>query len=379
MNAKSFYANSIEQVNQTLSEFKSTNFHPTLAIVFSSIKFDLKALSSVFDEHQIDLLACSSSGEICDRQVVEEKITVMVMDMNRDYYRLCTKETGEMTTYQIAHEIGVHTKDTFDDPALILFSGGFKVDAQQIILGVKDGIQKQIPIYGGLSSDDLRMQETIVFSNHWQSNNGIVSLIIDTQKIEVKGMATSGWEAIGTVNTVTKAEGNLLYEINDQPALEFFIKYFGFYGRDQDAESATLETLSGQYPLQVMRPGGYSVLRSPLIADEENGSLILAGGVKRGDQFQFSIAPSFEVMEETVNLFGKFHETQPDVDAIILVSCKARHTAFGPMIESEIEGIYDYWHSPLIGFFSYGEIGNVEQGDCEFHNATVTFIGLKEV
>ncbi|MFK8102519.1 MAG: FIST signal transduction protein [Saprospiraceae bacterium] len=379
MNTKSFYANSIEQVDEILSEFKSSNFHPTLAIVFSSIKFDFKALSSVFDEHQIDLLACSSSGEICDREVVEEKISVMVMDMNRGYYRLCTKETGEMTTYQIAHEIGVHTKEAFDDPALILFSGGFRVDAQQIILGVKDGVQKQIPIYGGLSSDDLRMQETIVFSNQWQSNNGIVSLIIDTQKIEVAGMATSGWESIGTVNTITKAEGNLLYEINDQPALDFFIKYFGFYGREQDPKSVTLETLSGQYPLQVMRPGGYSVLRSPLIADEKNGSLILAGGVKRGDQFQFSIAPSFEVMEETVNLFGQFYKTHSEMDAIILVSCKARHTAFGPMIESEVEGIYDYWNKPLIGFFSYGEIGNVEKGDCEFHNATVTFIGLKEV
>ena len=56
----------------------------------------------------------------------------------------------------------------------------------------------------------------------------------------------------------------------------------------------------------------------------------------------------------------------------------ARHLAFGPMIDEEILAAYKIWKVPLIGFFSYGEIGRGLTGKSDFSNETFTLVTLKE-
>ncbi len=135
--------------------------------------------------------------------------------------------------------------------------------------------------------------------------------------------------------------------------------------------------MSAQYPLQILRDGNYSVLRSPLFSTEDN-SLILAGGVKEGDKFRFSISPGFEVIDKTVEEYNDLQKEIPEADLMILFSCKGRHAALGMLIEDEIEGIYKKWSAPLVGLFTYGEIGNVKNGVCDFHNETCSMVLLKE-
>lgn len=376
MNAKSFQAKSLEEVQQKISEI-SELFKPTIAIVFSAVKYDLKALGATFKQHQIDLVGCSSGGEINQLEMMDESIVVMLMDMKKDQYRLYGNETGSNTTYQNAHDIGQFAKSCFDNVSVMVFSGGMTVDGDQIIYGIKDGAQKDIPIYGAMAGDDLEMNRTFAFSQEAVYDNGLMALIIDADKVEMKGLAVSGWEPVGTVNTVTKSEGNVIYEINSQPALDVFNKYFGF--KQYDGVGTQLETISGQYPLQIQKENGHTVLRSPLMIDEKNHSLILGGGVKEGSEFRFSTSPSFDVIEQTVDEFKTLKEDLPDVDALILISCKGRQTAFGPMLEGELEGIEDYWGAPMVGFFSFGEIGKVKNGTCELHNVTSTLVGFKEV
>ena len=127
-----------------------------------------------------------------------------------------------------------------------------------------------------------------------------------------------------------------------------------------------------------MRDTDYAVLRSPIYGDENNRSLTLVGSIKEGDKFRFSISPGIEVIEKTVAEFQSFKNEIPDVDALILFSCKGRHAALGPFIEDEIKGIYEQWNKPMIGFLSYGEIGNLGNGVCEFHNETCCLVTIKE-
>jgi hypothetical protein len=48
-------------------------------------------------------------------------------------------------------------------------------------------------------------------------------------------------------------------------------------------------------------------------------------------------------------------------------------------MEDEIRGIFEYWDKPMIGFFSYGEIGATEGAQCDFHNETCTLVSLKSI
>ena len=336
----------------------------------------LDELCAVFESFNIQHCGCTTAGEICDTTLEENSISVLLMDMDPEHFEFFFQDSSDDTVYQCAYNMGDAARNTFTNPALLIMSGGLGIDAEQIIFGMKDGVGKEIPAFGGLAGDDLQLKETLAFCNGKITSNGLAAIIINNDAVVVEGMATSGWEAIGTAHTITKAKGNVVYEINDEPALDVFIRYFGFFD-NVAGNGKQMSTLSAQYPLQILKEAGHSVLRSPMVANEEDKSLVLFGGVRAGDKFRFSISPGFEVIDQTIKEFGSLKNKTTEADALLLFSCKGRQAALGPLLDNEINGIYQYWQKPMIGFLSYGEIGNVENGKCEFHNETCSLVILR--
>lgn len=377
MQAKTLCAHSLDALEKQLAGFRQTGFEPTLAIVFSTINIELKTIQGLFNRQKIEFIGCSSAGEIADAASHEEAITGLVFDLAPASWCIHSTDYDAATTYSAAFEAGQFAKKAFENPAMILLSGGIQVDAEKVVFGVKDGVGREFPFYGGLAGDNLGLNQTWAFSSDFLSDEGLVCLILDADRVEVKGMATSGWEAIGGVNEITKAEGNMVYEINGKPALDVFIEYFGFFSNLSNPASE-LNTLSAQYPLQIERENGIKVLRSPLFANNDDRSMMLAGGVRQGEKFRFSISPGFEVVEKTVDEYADFRSRHASPEAVLLFSCKGRHAALGPMIDDEIEGLYNHWKTPMAGFFTYGEIGNPRGGNCEFHNETCSLVLLRE-
>ncbi|KAA3638419.1 MAG: hypothetical protein DWQ02_05165 [Bacteroidetes bacterium] len=377
MKVTSLLCNDTEELREKLTRVSAEGYNPTLAIVFSSINQDIAAIQAIFSHYEIDLLGCTTAGEIVDDGLYEESIAVLLFDINKDYFRVIQKPYEYPDVEKVASEIGKESKELFDKPGLIVLTSGLAINAEKMISGFRKALQGNVPIYGGLAGDDLRMHETYVFSAKDLSKKGICSLIIDTEKISINGLATSGWEAVGIENTVTEAQGNKVLGINGEKAFTVFSRYFGF-SLDGDSDQDKLITLQTNYPFQFIREEGYKVLRSPLLVDIDEGSITIAGSVKKGDKFKFSYSPGFEVIEKTINEFGSFKNKIEEADGIILFSCKGRHGAFGPLLEKEIKGIHHFWKKPLIGFLSYGEIGDLGNGICEFHNETCSLVILKE-
>jgi hypothetical protein len=376
MNVKSFSATTTTEISIKMEGFLQTGFKPTLCILFTPSPNAIEDLQSIFSKHHIDVLGCTSAGEIHDDTVLENTIVCLLLDINKNAYGIFNESTEDSSTYKTAFNAGLVAKETFENPGILLLSGGISVDAEQLVYGVKDAMGREIPFYGGLAADSA-LTKTYSFTNNFKSENGIACLILNTDKIEVKGMASSGWEAIGGANVITEAKGNVVYSINDEPALDVFLRYFGFFDNTMN-NGEPISSLSAQYPLQLQRSEGVSVLRSPTLANHDNRSLTLGGGVRTGENFRFSIAPGFEVIEQTVNEFSKLHQETTTAEAAILFSCKGRHAAFGPIIEEEVSGLHNHWNVPMVGFFTFGEIGNTKNGVTEFHNETCSLVVLRE-
>lgn len=376
MKAKSIISRSTTSLESNLLNLLKDGYRPTLGIVFCSSKQDFKEISSIFDNCSIDLLGCTTAGEITDDTLTENSISCLLMDISKDKYRLHFVRNTE-GVLETGSTLRQFAQEAFTNPAMIVCSAGVLNDGEKVVEGLRQGTQREIPLFGGLAGDDLQILNTHIFTRKEYSNDGMAAIVFDNDKVEIKGLATSGWEALGSENTVTCAQGNTIFSINNEPALDFFVRFFGDK-EDMDMKGKPLSTVSAQYPLQVMRDTDYAVLRSPIYGDENNRSLTLVGSIKEGDKFRFSISPGIEVIEKTVAEFQSFKNEIPDVDALILFSCKGRHAALGPFIEDEIKGIYEQWNKPMIGFLSYGEIGNLGNGVCEFHNETCCLVTIKE-
>ena len=378
MNVHSLTTFSTEDLSARLDELIERHFQPTLAIVFISIKVDAAAVGHELSARDIQYLGCTTAGEIYDGQVFENSISLLLFDLSPDYFRVINAIESNTSLHAKVAEMAGQIQQTFADPATILLAGGVGVNGDEILGGFRTVFdEQQLSLFGGLAGDDLFLEKTQVFANARYTIDGLTALVLDQAHVEVSGMASSGWAAIGIPHTITAAEGNVVHAIDEKPALDVFIDYFGFFD-NANLKGKPISTISAQYPLQLIRPDGSHILRSPLMGNEDDGSLVLAGGVETGMQFQFSISPGFEVIDQIVAEFGEYHQRQAEAEAVIMFSCVGRFAAFGPLIQDEVRQIYDHWKVPMAGFFSYGEFGNTRNGNCDFHNETCSLVTLKE-
>jgi len=376
MKAKSIKGNSTEEIQSALQESMADGFKPTLAIVFVSIKQDRDAICNLLNKEGISIFGSTTSGEFISEEIGEGSIAIMLLDINPSYFKLLFFETGYSSVFEISKQLGAEGKNAFSRPAFIIASGWLHTDGEEIIKGIEEGFGEEVTIFGGMAGDDLQLLEPYVFTYDKKSIKGLVALIIDEDKISIKGLATCGWKPIGITKTVTKSEGNIVYTIDDQPALDLVIKYLGL-NIDNESGDNVVANLGAYYPLQLEREDAPPVMRTAMLGNKQDRSLICAGNVPQGAKVRFSLPPDFDVIDTVVAECNDL-KNEKDADAVIMFSCISRYLSFGVMTSEEIERVMKVWDAPFIGFFSYGEFGKSKRGKHEFHNNTCCVVVLKE-
>ena len=206
----------------------------------------------------------------------------------------------------------------------------------------------------------------------------MIVLALDEDKVTIKGIATCGWKAVGTVRTVTKSEGNHVYTIDDIPVLDLTAKYGGLENIEEGNAQVAME-IAVNFPLQLQREVGDPVMRPGLLIDWKDRSFYCSGSVPQGSKIRFSIPPDFDVMEKVIKgVEGLKANEMPDADALVVFSCAGRILALGPLMNMEIEGIKNVWNVPMAGMFSNAELARATKGNLEMHNCTTCCVVLKE-
>src|SRR5438309_494182 len=224
MEARNIYGERIEQIKSKYAKATDAGFKPTLAIIFCSAMQDRKALIDFFSEKGVDIFGSTTAGEILDTEILEHSTVIMLLNIKKEHYSLFCEAAAD--TYKTSCNLAQFAKATFKNPSIIVVSSGLTIDAEHIINGVKDC--GDIPLYGGLAGDDLTMKASYVFSNEYESATGLLGLVLDNDYVIIAGLATSGWDNIGVEKTITKSKGNIVYTIDDEPAVDVFVKFFQF-------------------------------------------------------------------------------------------------------------------------------------------------------
>lgn len=378
MIAKTIKGSSVSDIQIALTKNLTDGYIPTLAIVFISVKQDSEAVCTLLNNEGIQIFGSTTSGEFISPEISEGGIVIMLLDIKPAHFKVVFFESRESSVYENSKKLGAEGKKTFSNPAFIIASGWLHTDGEQIIKGIEDGVESTPPIYGGMAGDDLALSGPFVFTHGQKSITAVIAIIVDTDKIEINGIATCGWKAVGIAKTVTKSEHNIVYTIDDQPALDIVMKYLGL-SLDTQPITSTVFNLGAYYPLQLEREDAPPVMRTAMLGNTENHSLICAGPVPQGAKVRFSLPPDFDVIDKVVEECNDLkNEKQNDADAMIMFSCISRYLSFGVMTSEEIDSVMQVWDAPFIGFFCYGEFGKSKTGKHEFHNNTCCVVVLKE-
>ncbi len=379
MQAKTIKGNTSAEIELALSNSLSDGFKPTLAIIFISLKHERKTICKLLKEEGINVFGATTSGEFIDKDISEGGIVVMLIAIKPECFRIKFYETKDSSALSKAIALGLEGKKIFANPAFIIASGWLHYDGEEIVKGIEQGFGGEPSVFGAMAGDDLMLLEPLVFTQDHESTTGLVALIIDNDRIDVKGIATCGWKPVGITKTITQSDRNIVYTIDDQPALDVVIKYLGL-DIDSTSDENVVANLGAYYPLQLERENAPPVMRTAMLGNKQDRSLICAGIVPQGAKVRFSLPPDFDVIDTVVTDCRSLrNEGNQDADVVIMFSCISRYLSFGIVTSEEIDRVMKIWNAPFIGFFSYGEFGKSKGGKHEFHNNTCCVVTLKEI
>lgn len=377
MQAKSIKGKSTAAIKTALIESIADGFKPTLAFVFLTELEEIDAVTKMLDAAGIAVFGASTSEKFTDQGLEPEGIVALLLDMNPANFKIVLKDFTSTTVYESACEVGAIGKKNFAHPAFIISAADIKITAEDIIKGLLVNAGNNVTVAGGMAGEAVNFTGT-VFTNNVKTNSGLLSLILDEDKIDVKGMAVSGWKAVGTEKKITKCEGSWIYTIDNEPAMNLIKKFLGKEIVSGNT-SKGLIPLDINFPIQIQRESGKAMMRPFLLWNTEDQSIMVGGPVKEGSLFRFSLPPDLEVIDSVIESSMALKENElPDADAMLIFSCIGRLSSLGPMSSSEIDGLTATWNKPMAGFFSLGEFGKLDDSRPEFHGTTVSWVALKE-
>lgn len=378
MRAKSIKGKSTAAISSAIEESLKDGFKPTLAICFVSIKQDRTAICKLLDEAGIAIFGTSTNGEFTDEETENGSAAILLLDINKNYFQIYFEEYPQKNYREITNAVARKAKEKFSNPAFFIAGSHMETDAEGLLFGFEDIVGKDVNVYGCMAGDDFTFADQFVFTNGHESSRGMVCIALDEDKIMIRGVATCGWRAVGTVRTVTKSTGNHVYTVDDIPVLDITTKYGGLENVSPDNEGLLLE-IAANFPLQLQREKGDPVMRPGLVIDWNDHSFYCSGSVPQGSKVRFSLPPDLDVMEKVIKGVENLKATEmPEADALLVFSCAGRILSLGPLMSQEIEGIKKVWNVPMLGMFSNAELARATGGNLEMHNLTTCCVALKE-
>lgn len=197
-------------------------------------------------------------------------------------------------------------------------------------------------------------------------------LVATLHGIHLKVELMRGWTPASPVYTITRAEGPVVWEIDGEPATDWYRRFFTING-----ELAPLPGSSYSYPLLVEgpRPERQGLSRSMRVFDGPPGAVTFWGDLETGDQVRLGMGDNHSLVRTASELTAG-----PPPDAAILYSCVGRELVLGGMAGREAATIHQALGGPpLSGFFTFGEIGPTPFGHLAYYNQTAILALLREV
>ncbi len=316
------------------------------------------------------VLACSTAGQILANNVDPAPVVIAVVTFAQTTLRSGFVVRDGRESRELGAILGRQLGGDEPVAGVLVLGGGLHTNGSAMVAGLTSVLPAGTPVFGGLAADGPRFERTWVYCDGQRGEDCVAGVALLGESLELRHGTGAGWDGFGPVRTITRSTGNVLYELDGQPALVLYREYLGDRARDLPA-SALL------FPLTVSSPdGSTSVVRTVLAVDEADQSMTFAGDVPQGWNARLMWTTSDNLMEGAAHAAETAAQT--DAGLTLAVSCVGRRLVLGDRTEEELDCLSDVMgDSPIIGFYSYGEITPVG-GHCALHNQTMTVTTLFE-
>ena len=323
-------------------------------------------------------IGCSTAGEIFGATITDESLAAAVVQFE---HTDLTTALAPVQTAEDSYAAGQSIARQLDRPTLrgvLVLSDGQRVNGSELVRGLNTVLPPSVVVTGGLAGDGDRFERTWVLKDG-EPRGGYVSAVgFYGDRLHIGHGSKGGWDLFGIERRVTRAEGNILYELDGRPALQLYKKYLG-----EQAAGLPATALLFPLALRVDASSDKSVVRTVLSVDEASQSMTFAGDISEGYLARLMHA-NFDRLVDGASEAALMARkgSDPTVPVLsIAISCVGRRLVLDERAEEELEATLDVLpaHAQQIGFYSYGEISPYASGHCDLHNQTMTLTTIAEV
>lgn len=318
------------------------------------------------------IIGCTSSGSVMGVEISDGNMVATIVKLENSRVRLATVDVQPQESVQT---LGAALMAELAAPDLrhaFILSDGLQVNGSELAKGLNAA---GIPVTGGLAGDGTRFGQTWVMADA-PARSGRIAALGFYGDVTVKSGCFAGWEEFGAERVVTKSAGNVVYEIDGEPALALYKKYLG-----EQAENLPASGLRFPLSMQASR-SDKALIRTLLAVSEADQSLTFAGDVPQGYLCKL-MRTNLDNLIDSAGLAAE--AAQPASDGVtglcLVVSCVGRRLVMGQLTEEELEIVQETLGeaTAIAGFYSYGELAPFSDVmQCQLHNQTMTLTTLYE-
>jgi hypothetical protein len=384
-NTESFAAG--EEV-ATATLHKLNGRRPNVAIIFASVNYDLNKLLEGVRKviGQIPLIGCSAAGEFSEEKVSKNGVACALIATDTHQF---FAGIGENIKQDEIKAILSATKDFpleiagYPYRSAMLLIDGLAGKGEEAVLAAFSVLGPNVKFSGGAAGDDLKFKKTYVFGNNHAISNALSMCLVASQNpifIAVK----HGHVPFTPPLRVTKAKGNVLYEIEGKPAIEVWKTYIKEKAINEDGidvdqitNPEELSKLLLKYEAGLMTGQEYK-LRFPASANPD-GSLNFVCSIVEGSVIKIMDSKDTnQIASARAAAESALHAAQgAKITGAVIFDCACRGMILKDKFSNAVDEIKKVLGKiPIIGCETYGEIA-MEIGQLSgFHNTTTVIMLL---
>jgi hypothetical protein len=353
---------------------------PDFVFVFSTIGYEQEDILDAVAEKFGDVPMSGATFEgIIGRNFADESMyAVQIVGLKSDGVRFHNFQAANAVEQPLeaGETLGRQVAEVAQPGNRVLF---LFPDFRTNITGLFDGIESHcnVPFIGGTSGDNLKFQQCHQFHNGQVTENACNAVLM-VGDFELMTIVTHGSEPLGDPRTVTRCDGNVIYEIDGRPALDIASEGLG--------ELITPENIIMAITLMGVgfKTEASSDFLSPYIVraihgfDFEDKSCTVPTEVSEGSEIQFMRRDPQSILnsgragaEKLSNALDSLTETPT---LICQFDCAGRgKIIIGDEVHKGMTMVQEPFEAavPWMGTFTFGEISPIE-GKNHFHNFTAT-------
>jgi len=350
----------------------------TVVAAFASPRLGVAApladLQATFPASRV--VGCSTAGEIVGSRLCDDTVALGVARFDRTRVETTTARVSSSADSSAAGRRVAESLGASDLRAVFVLSDGLLVNGSELVDGATGALPPDVVVSGGLAGDGERFEHTWVLADGQPTEGAVAGVGLYGDAVHVSTGSYGGWDMFGPERRITRAERNVLYELDDRPALSLYKAYLGDRAR-------ALPAAAMRFPLAV-RAGRHTerrTVRTILGVDECRQTMTFAGDLPVGGLAQLMQANQDRLVDGAMQAAAR--TTAPPAGGAqlaVAISCVGRRLVLGERTEEEIEATREALPAcaQLVGFYSYGEIAPHHDGRADLHNQTMTITTVGE-